>query len=38
MLKIGEKVPDFTLKDITGNRIKLSSLLGKGNILLVLSR
>lgn len=38
MLKIGEKVPDFTLKDITGNRIKLSSLLGKGNILLVFYR
>lgn len=38
MLKIGEKAPDFTLKDITGNRIKLSSLLGKENILLVFYR
>lgn len=38
MLEIGEKTPDFTLKDMSGNRIKLSSLLGKGYVLLVFYR
>ena len=29
MIKVGVKVPDFTLKDQSGKTVKLSSLKGK---------
>ncbi|MFQ5815075.1 MAG: peroxiredoxin family protein [Candidatus Hydrothermarchaeaceae archaeon] len=38
MVEIGEKAPGFTLKDIGGNEIKLSSLIGKAYVLLVFYR
>ncbi len=34
-IKIGEKAPDFTLKDQVGNAVSLSSFLGKQNVVLV---
>ena len=37
-LEINDKAPDFVLKNINGNLVRLSSLLGKHNILLVFYR
>jgi peroxiredoxin len=34
-IKIGEKAPDFTLKDQSGNAVTLSSYQGKRNVVLV---
>jgi len=31
-LKVGDKAPDFTLPDQNGQRVKLSSFLGKKNV------
>jgi peroxiredoxin (alkyl hydroperoxide reductase subunit C) len=33
-VKIGEKAPDFTLPSLSGNPVRLSSFLGKKNIML----
>ena len=33
-LKAGEHAPDFTLKDVENNSIKLSDLLSKGPVIL----
>ena len=33
-LKVGEKAPDFRLRDHTGRTIKLSDYLGKRNVVL----
>jgi len=33
-LKAGEKAPDFSLKDEKGKEVKLSSFLGKKNVLI----
>ncbi len=33
MLKVGEKAPDFTVKDHNGNTVKLSDLRGKKIVL-----
>jgi peroxiredoxin (alkyl hydroperoxide reductase subunit C) len=34
-LKVGDKAPDFTLRDQTGNEVTLSSYFGKKNVVLV---
>ena len=34
-IKVGEKAPDFTLRDQFGNAVTLSSFLGKRNVVLV---
>ncbi len=31
-LKVGDKAPDFTLPDQNGQRVKLSSFMGKKNV------
>jgi peroxiredoxin len=33
-LKVGDKAPDFTLRDLKGNRISLSDYYGKKNVVL----
>ncbi len=33
-LKVGDKAPDFELSDTDGNKIKLSDLRGKKNVVL----
>ena len=33
-LKVGDKVPNFTLKNALGKKVKLSALLKKGNVVL----
>ena len=33
-LKVGDKAPDFTLKDTTWKDVKLSDFLGKKNVVL----
>ena len=33
-LKVGDMAPDFTLPDTAGNKIKLSELRGKSNVVL----
>jgi peroxiredoxin len=33
-LNVGDKAPDFTLPDQTGNKVKLSDFLGKKNVVL----
>ena len=33
-LKVGDKVPDFSLPDQNGNTVKLSDYLGKKNLVL----
>ena len=32
-LKPGEKVPDFTVKDLTGKRVKISQLRGNSPVI-----
>ena len=34
-LKVGDKAPDFTLRDQNGNEVTLSSYVGKKNVVLV---
>ena len=34
-LKVGDKAPDFTLADQNGNKVTLSSFVGKKNVVLV---
>ena len=34
-LKVGDKAPDFTLRDQNGNEVTLSSYFGKKNVILV---
>lgn len=36
MIKIGQKAPDFMLPDSDGNKIKLSSFLGKKNVVIIM--
>jgi peroxiredoxin len=33
-LKVGDKAPDFSLRDQTGKEVKLSDFLGKKNVVL----
>ncbi len=33
-LKVGDKAPDFTLPDLSGNKVTLSQLIGKKNVVL----
>jgi cytochrome oxidase Cu insertion factor (SCO1/SenC/PrrC family) len=33
-LKVGDMAPDFTLKDLKGNNVKLSDFRGKNNVVL----
>ena len=33
-LKVGDKAPEFTLPDQNGNKVALSSFLGKKNVVL----
>jgi len=33
-LKVGDKAPDFTLPDQSGNKVSLSQFLGKKNVVL----
>jgi cytochrome oxidase Cu insertion factor (SCO1/SenC/PrrC family) len=33
-LKVGDKVPDFTLRDQNGKEVSLHDYLGKGNVVL----
>ena len=37
-VKVGEKVPDFTLENMDGKRISLSDFRGKKNVVLVFYR
>jgi len=34
-LKIGDKAPDFSIVDVSGNEIRLSGFKGKKNVVLV---
>lgn len=37
-IKVGDKAPDFTLKNMDGKRISLSDFAGKKNVVLVFYR
>lgn len=36
--KLNEKAPDFEIKDVDGNKIKLSDFRVESNVLIVLNR
>lgn len=38
VIKVGDKAPDFTLKDTEGQEVSLSSLLGDGPVVITFYR